>query len=111
MRILISLFAVVVAASNGWRVEFTSRANNVGVQLETACYGSDQHLTYIAVDYMQVDGGASGASFRRHNEVPKGSACAVVAFVFANDEKGDTFFGADPSGDYIIESSPYVDQK
>jgi hypothetical protein len=105
------ILAVIISTSIGWQVNFTARRNNVGVQFDTACFGSDGHLSFIAVDYIQVDGSTSSVPFRRHEEVPKRDACSVIAHIFANDHKGDTFFGADPSGDYIIESTPHVDQK
>lgn len=105
------LFSVTLAMSQaGWEVSFTPRPNNVGVQLETACY-HESRLSFIAIDYIHVEDTTDHLTFRRHDEAPRGDACAVKAFVFANDEKGDTFFGADPSGDYVIDSSGFVDQK
>jgi hypothetical protein len=105
------IMAVIISTSLGWQVNFTARPNNVGVQVDTVCFGSDKHVSFVAVDYVQIDSSASSVPFRRHEEVPKRDACTVRAFIFANDHKGDTFFGADPSGDYIIESTPHVDQK
>lgn len=102
-RAIIVAVVTILAVRSGWQVDFTARSNNVGVQLETSCW-RDNKLTFIAIDYIHVDGDTNTLTFRRHDEVPR-DACLVQAYVFANDEKGDTFFGADPSGDYIIESS------
>ena len=102
--------AVVVSTASGWDVSFTARPNNVGVQLDTVCFTKDHKMSYVAVDYVHVEADTNRVPFRRHDEVPRGDACTVLASVFANDHKGDTFFG-DPDGDYVIESSVHVEQK
>lgn len=110
-RAVVAATVAIMSVGNSWRVEFTARPNNAGVQFETMCFGKDQHLSFSAIDYVQVDGDAvSALTFRRHNEAPRTDACTVKAFVFANDHKGDTFFGADPSGDYLIDSSDFTEQ-
>ena len=116
MRTLASaILAVIVSTAHGWQVDFTARANNVGVQLETSCYerlkdGTKGRLTFVTVDYVTIDSVTSSLPFRRHNEAPLHDYCDVVAYVFANDNKGDSFFG-DPQGDYIIEASEHVEQR
>ena len=112
MHILVKLaaaMAVILAVRNGWQVDFTARSNNVGVSVETTCWKDDK-LTFFALDYIHIEGETSSVPARRHNEVPRDSACTVRAFVFANDNKGDTFF-VDPAGDYIIEGSEFVKQE
>ena len=111
--------AVLVALEDGYRVEFTARQSNVGVQVETVCYkpgynpdNGDQNakLTFLVVEFVHVNPSDDVIEVRRHNEVPKRDGCWVIGHVKANDNKGDTFFG-DPNGDYVIESTKYLRQQ
>lgn len=114
------LLATLISTAGGWHVDFIARSNTVGVQVETLCYkpgydynnGESNHaVTFEVVDFVQVPSNAIAIDVRRHDEAPaKHDNCYVIAHVFANDNKGDDFYG-DPKGNYITESSEYVRQQ
>lgn len=114
------LLATLISTAGGWHVDFIARSNTVGVQVETLCYkpgydynnGESNHaVTFEVVDFVQVPSDAIAIDVRRHDEAPaKHDNCYVIAHVFANDNKGDDFYG-DPKGNYITESSEYVRQQ
>lgn len=97
----------LLAAHNTWEVRWTPNSAQVGVQVETQCWHGAA-LSFIAVDYIQVEEGESMLTFRRHNETPRGDACTVKAFVMGKDDSSPY---ADADSDYVIDNSEFVEQR